>query len=400
MGIRYSNKFHITKIVLPALICSFLFFETLNAQSSLDLEVTLDPSLENAQILGFNNIGIDQSGRGKSIIRIIISNNSDELMEALFFDVRVSSSRTGTIAEAFSINSTPFSLDPFQTVVIDNNNLADEQFPGIEETLEFDGDVTPEGEDFLNDLEGSTVLPEDIYTVETAIYQTNNRINGGTLLASSIIELGGGGFEDIRDVFLRFPGDALGSDIAISNPLPEFSWEGDSGQEYRLLVVTANGLDSPEALLQSARSTEPTLQLGSIGSGSLLEFENVDAVVQGTGFQMPPNGVQTLEPGKTYYWQVFAQIKTGAGVEERASEIWQFSIASETGNDTEILLSDETRELVTRLIGDVKLSDLRARGFTLNTIVIDGQEFSGPALTQKLEEILQKVNDEEIIIEN
>lgn len=41
---------------------------------------------------------------------------------------------------------------------------------------------------------------------------------------------------------------------------------------------------------------------------------------------------------------------------------------------------------------------LKDEGFNLMAIEYDGQEFTGPAATMKLEELLQKIRDEEIIL--
>ena len=58
---------------------------------------------------------------------------------------------------------------------------------------------------------------------------------------------------------------------------------------YRVLVVAGNGFDSPESLLESAKSSEAT-DMG----GSLLQFEYLDQNVQETRYSILPMGFKPL----------------------------------------------------------------------------------------------------------
>ena len=133
------------------------------------------------------------------------------------------------------------------------------------------------------------------------------------ILANETIQLGGnileGGVVDELTILLRTPGDLVGAQAAITNPIPQLSWEGDASLTYRVLVVSGNGSDSPESLLESAKSSEAT-DMG----GSLLQFEYLDQNIRGNSLQYPTNGVQALVPGQTYYWQVVTSMNTALGL--------------------------------------------------------------------------------------
>ena len=150
-------------------------------------------------------------------------------------------------------------------------------------------------------------MPNDQYSFAVRIYQVDE---GGRreLLANETIQLGGnvseGGVIDELTILLRTPGDLVGAEAAITNPIPQLSWEGDASLTYRVLVVAGNGSDSPESLLESAKSSEAT----DIG-GSLLQFEYLDQNIQGNSLQYPTNGVQALVPGQLY-WQVVTSMNT------------------------------------------------------------------------------------------
>jgi hypothetical protein len=389
--LQYSARLSVIVLFLmmvPALV---------SAQSSLlNLDVEVSPSIENAQVLGFTNLGIDQTGKGPVIVSFYLENTSGARLDNLFLDIVLSSNINGTIAEIYQQNDRPFSLEAGQLVYATNNNLADERIPGIEEDLRFKANITDNGREFINSLEGSTSLPVDVYTATVTVYQNNNRLNGGTALVSSSIEIGGGTEGDIRDIFLKAPGDVLGSNVEITNPLPEFSWDGEVNLTYRLIIVRDNGLDSPEALIQAALSTNPTSG-GNQAPGSLLEFENLDRVIRGINFQYPANGVQPLIPGNRYFWQLIAQIQTADGFDSRPSTVWAFTLVDNSGNAI-VEITPEAQQAIINILGNDRYQSLFQSGFRLESMNVNGTELSGPQMVVRLERILESIRRKEIIV--
>ena len=62
-------------------------------------------------------------------------------------------------------------------------------------------------------------------------------------------------------------------------------------------------------------------------------------------------------------------------------------------------LSQETRRVLIELLGQESFRRLQEQGFRLEAVEYDGQQFSGASASLKLEELLQKIQDEEIILQ-
>lgn len=362
----------------------------------LSLDVTLSPVLENAQVLSLASLGVDNKGFGPVLISGTMVNNTDELLTNLFFEFKITAGKIGRIAEITQQAAYPFTLEPNQVVYGTNNDIESEQLPGIEENMQFDGGLTPEGEAFIEDL-GGTTLPSDIYTFEISIFQVTNAC-GKILLANTVLELGSsesGAVLDEKSIFLKTPGDDVGTNASITNQFPQISWEGDANLRYRVVVVNDNGQDSPETLIESAKSTSPPSQ-----GGSLLQFENLDVFVEGNNFQYPSSGAQALTAGQRYFWQVSTEVQTALGTDEVISDIWNFTL-TDPGNDvasTTQEIDEETFQALVAIVGEELYTSLNTDGFYFEGIVVDGQAFSGITGVQKLAEIIQKIEDGEIIL--
>ena len=360
------------------------------------LEFSLSPILEQAQILGLSSLGVDTEGGGPVIISGSLINNTTERLENLYFEFDVEAASYGVLARIRQLAVYPFSLYPGQVVFATNNDIQSEEIPGISDEMKFDGGLTPTGENFVEDLSGTT-LPNDQYSFSVRIYQVNE---GGRreLFANETIQLGvnasEGGVVDELTILLRTPGDLVGAEAAITNPIPQLSWEGDASLTYRVLVVADNGSDSPESLLESAKSSEST-DLG----GSLLQFEYLDQNIQGHSLQYPTNGVQALVPGQTFYWQVVASMNTALGINEVVSEIWEFTLV-DPGNESNVVEVDqETVQAIVQLIGQDTYNVLLETGYSFDNIEIDGQVFSGMVGVQKIIELIEKFQNGDLVIE-
>lgn len=387
-------------IKLPLMLMVLTLFSVVPIKKAFSQQVSLnvEPSslLENAQVISLTGLGINSEGSGPTLITATIENLTGETINHLYLELKVSASQVGAIVELTQSSSQPFSLNPFQTVYFSNNDLVNERIPGITTPITFTGGLTTEGDNFLSDLSGSTSLPKDTYTLEVELFQVTDA-RGRETLARDVAEIGGsesGALSfDESDIFLKTPGDVAGSQTEITNPYPQFNWEGNTGVTYRLLVVEQNGQDSPESLLQSAKSTSPVGE-----GGSLLSFENLDVIVDGTSFQFPSSGAQSLENGKTYFWRVVKTVQSSGDSEEVSSEIWSFTLKDASKVTASLPVSAEVEQAIVELIGQDAFQRLKESGFTLQSITYDGQEFTGPAAGIKLDELLEKIRDEDIIV--
>lgn len=381
------------------LVLSLMSMVTMHAHAQSDkvsLEFSLSPILEQAQVLGLSSLGVDTEGSGPVIISGSLVNNTTEPLENLYFEFDIEAASYGVLARIRQQAAYPFSLAPGQVVFATNNDIKNEEVPGISDKMKFDGGLTTTGENFIEDISGTT-LPNDQYTFSVRIYQVEAD-GRRVLLASDMIQLGGnaseGGVVDELTILLRTPGDLVGAEAAITNPIPQLSWEGDASLNYRVLVVARGGSDSPESLLESAKSSEPTND-----GGSLLQFEYLDLNVVGNSLQYPSTGVQALVPGQTYYWQVVTSISSALGANEVVSEIWEFTLVDPGSEANVVEVDQETVNALIQLIGQDTYNLLAESGYSFENIEIDGQVFSGIVGVQKILELIEKFQNGDVVIE-
>lgn len=388
--------FTIFTLVILGVIC---FVPGLNVYAqgqcdapNVDFRIDLMPTLENAQELGLATLGLDSEGKGPVLGSVSLQNLEDSLISNLYLEFSIEAAKKGVIIAFKQKIINPFTLDPRQLVYVTNNNITDDAIPGVEETVSFE-EVENNVDEFFEDLDDVSTLPTDVYTVNAVLFRNTN-LCGRQELASAMAEIGGEAFvSEEQDIFLRTPGDVIDGNVEITNPFPQFSWEGEAGIEYRLIVVNDNGQDSPETLIQGALSTAPFT-----AGGALLEFENLDVTLTGNTFQYPSSGALPLEEGQTYYWQVIATLQTGNSTEDRSSEVWSFVLAKAESGEPAVVINDEIRETLVSFLGEDIYNQLKEAGFSLQNIEIDGVIMSGPQATIKLAEILQKIEDGDIII--
>lgn len=371
--------------------------EAVKGQNELNLEIDLSPVLENSQILSLTRLGLSEKGSGPVLLTGILENTTDQRLENLYFEVKVRASKLGTIMDLKQKSSKPFSLNPNRPVYATNNDLANDNIPGIDEEISFTGGLTSAGDDLIDNLSGSTSLPRDIYTIEITVFQVTDA-RGRQDLVTATAEAGGGignSSFDASEIYLKTPGEEIGSGSEITNPYPQFSWEGERNTTYRLLVVTANGEDSPESLLQSAKSTPPVGE-----GGSLLDFENLDVLVEDDSYQFPSSGVQSLKRGNRYYWQVITTLQISGDSEERSSEIWSFTLQDSNSEAMTVSEEENVKEALVHLLGQEQFDRLKERGYSLEGLELEGQVYTGQGAIQQLELLLQKIRDEDIILSN
>ncbi len=390
-----SAPFRISVIIL---VLTYVVPANFAIAQQITLNLEASATLENAQVLSLAGLGLNKGDNGPALISATIENLTEDTINNLYLELIVRGAKVGDIVKAIQNHRDPFSLAPRQSVYFTNNDLRNERIPGLSARITFDGGLTAAGEEFLSNLSGSTALPKDIYSLEVILFRVTNA-KGREDLARDVIEVGGGSFSafshDEQSVYLKAPGAIVGNAAEITNPYPQFSWEGGAGSTYRLLVVEQQGQDAPESLLEGAKSSMPIT-----GGGALLAYEITDVLVEGTSYQLPTSGVQALEAGKTYYWMVIKTLQSSGDTEEISSEIWSFKLEDVAKGQTDAPeLNGELARMLTQLLGQDAFNRLKAQGFQLEAVEYDGEVFTGVAATLKLEELLQKIQEEIIIID-
>jgi len=360
------------------------------AQLSMDIEI--NENLSNSQSINIQSL-LANNGKGPTLFRMYLQNNSADFADDLFFRLLVESDKIGRILEIRQLPGQPFSLDPGQQVFATNNNIGD-GLPGVEELIQFDGKLTVEGREFVNELKGSTSLPADRYRIRIEIHK---RSANGQLLASETAEIGRNIIEDTHDFYLLSPGNVVGSDAAIANSYPSFQWQGTTGTDYRLVVVEGKDNESPQSLIEGALSTSPIQVNRASNGGSLVDYEMLDVVVSQSNFQYPNTGVQNLQSGKTYYWKIISQLQSSSGVQQRESEIWSFTLAFSQQRAQSEKQSAEYSKILQQILGN-QLEQYKQDGYQFHSILKNGDIFKGGQGLQKLMELHRKAEQGDISI--
>jgi len=366
----------------------------------IDLDIFALPALSDTQTLSIQRLLTGSVADETRLFNMTIENLQADMAGDLFLSVLVSASGRGLLVEVDQREA--FSLQAGQAVV-GNNTSFSRGIPGVPETMDFRRELTRQGEIFLNELRGSTRLPDLIYTFTIQIFQDGPR-GEGRLIAEASTSVPVEGMSDDLDIYLLQPGTHTGDEPqTVVSMYPVFTWEGSPRNLYRIIVVEEVEGQTPETLLQTALGSNPVLRqnitpgrtLPLETDGNLLEFEILDALVGGTYFNYPASGgARRLQPGTVYYWQVFHLIRTPDGTESRPSQIFHFktgdSLAAEAVSD------DELMTLLASFIEPEELDRLQRAGFSLASLSVDGEPLTGPAIRDALEELLRQIEDQQL----
>lgn len=373
-----------------ALFILLVFAYPVRAQLSMDIEI--DENLSNSQSINIQSL-LASNGKGPTLFRMYLQNNSAGYADDLFFRLLVESDKVGRILEVRQLSGQPFSLDPGQQVFATNNNIGD-GLPGVEELIQFDGELTIEGREFVNELKGTTSLPADRYRIRIEVHKGSAN---GELLASETAELGRNIIEQTHDFYLLSPGNVVGSDATIANRYPSFQWQGTAGTDYRLVVVEGKDNESPQSLIEGALSTSPIRVNRASSGGSLVEYEMLDVLVSQSTFQYPNTGVQNLQSGKTYYWKVISRLQSSSGVQQSESEIWSFTLTFSQQRAQSEKQSAEYSKILQQIFGS-QLEQYKQDGYQFHSLIKNGKILKGGEGLQKLMELHRRAKQGDISI--
>lgn len=357
--------------------------------ASVSLDFRVNPIVTQAQSLSLATLGINTSGRGAELFEIIIQNTSGTAQNNLYLRIEVSTSRFGKIAEIFSNSGMPFSLMPAQVIVATNNTLS-RGLSGIPEGS-LNARLTSNGERFLSSFEGSTSLPDEVYTLSVKVLEGDHEPGRGRIIAYVADVVGAVPIQNVVDFELLLPGGPVGSRDQVTSLNPTFRWDGPINQTYRLILVEDIG-QSPLSLIQGALSTEPVQGPGATGS-RLLEYEIADVLIRGTSWQFPVGGIRALQPGRRYFWQIFARVSTPTGFEERPSSIFEFTIPAASESRAPVVQSTQVTPVISGISFNLgaQLLSLIDQGYEITSIELDGIRYTGPAMMAILEDFANGV---------
>jgi hypothetical protein len=391
----YKLLISISLVVLLFVSVDTTFAQDIPITPNVDVQVrvTVANKILDAEVLNLQTFGVDAAAgtTTEPLFWVELANTTQRNIDNLKINIKIESTRDGLLLSATQTNS-GFTLKANSRVSGSSTTLKDNGFPGIIGEIKFDAiedvqDVmTSKGKQFYNNLTGD--LPNDVYKITLSL--TRN----GETVASNIQFIGVKPLEEAKtvDFFLIQPGAQIGMNQTIMTTNPNFRWDGPRTGRYRLVVVkkNKNSDETAEGLIQTAISTSPTIVNGKSQGGTLLDFEIVDAEVYGIDFTLPPQGVQKLEEGQLYYWQIF-YIATVKGAEElRPSTIWEFSIARPGENTASKEIDSEVYLFLNGLIDEGLVNDLKENGFKLIKVEYDNKTVTGSAMLLREIEVIKE----------
>lgn len=154
------------------------------------------------------------------------------------------------------------------------------------------------------------------------------------------------------------PGNNAGEKVGemIYTTYPLFRWESNM-ETFRLMIAekipVLHDDVSPDEIIQSKIVYDVTLKVDPTLNNS---FSNGTEIrIPSTYYQYPFAGAPPLEPGKTYYWQLYGLPATSGRAIEFPGEIWAFTIA-----DPDQALSDANLQTLYNLLLSLPIEELAA----------------------------------------
>jgi len=397
---KYFHFLHKLLIKLSIVCLLFVSIQTVSAQDDpitpnvdVQIRVTVSNKVLDAEVLNLQTFGVDIAAGSTTepLFWVELQNTTTRDISDLKINIKIESTKDGLLLSAAQTNS-GFILPAGAKVSGSSTTLVDQGFPGIQGEIRFDAytDVkevmTSKGKQFYNNLTGD--IPNDVYKI--TLFITRN----GETVASNVQFLGVKPLEAAQtiDFFLIQPGAEVGSNQTIMTTNPNFRWDGPRTGKYRLIVVNKakNSDETAEGLIQNALSSSPTIEDGRSIGGSLIDNEIVDAIVNSVDFTLPPQGVQKLEEGQLYYWQIF-YIANVKGVEElRGSTIWEFTVARPGENTATQEIDNDMYLVLNGLIDDGLVNELKESGFKLIKIEYDNKTVTGSAMILREIEVIKE----------
>ncbi len=373
------NKLFKKVFLIFSIPLAFLCLTTTSGADVIEAYIVLDPMVENAQSMSLTDFGIQTDGTAPHLFDLILVKTTTEPLTNACLEFVMSLNDEALIT---AISEEPFDINVGATQIIaDNNDLMTGNLDYVPQGINLTYNLTEAGEQIITDLKGEPELPPGDYSIRIDIYYCDSQQPLGqaevhwSLLANPVY------FDLIS------PGDNIGSNALIETRRPFFDLDGEA-DSYRFIVVRA-GDDDPEAIFANAILTP--------ADGELNGDEMMDTNVPVTSFTYPASGVQPLQPGITYYWQVLGQVVSlKTGLTDVPSAIWEFTIIENATNETtgNAVIDDCLRSI----LGQDYANRYGLAGFDLQSIELNGQTISNSELSPVLQDLRGNVDQGKISI--
>ncbi len=273
----------------------------------------------NPRVILLSDFNFTGSGSSRPLFRVTLRNLGPQTkMVVLGFQVRSRKRPDRPIVEAQSL---PFPLSPNNPIRITNIDLVRNRLKNIKlRYFRYNEEVA---QNLRRAILRRGRLPNDVYEIIVRLEEANNSNNRDQIVEALVIN-------NPTRVDLLSPGRIAdrGRCSVVYTRQPQFQWLSNAD---RFIFTVSEALPtntSPEDVMQNRPHARIILKRGK-------DFQGAPSIVY------PSTGVRPLVEGRTYYWQVIAQIETPNGFIDIPSEIWCFQLAR---------LNDVNRQIVDRSV--------------------------------------------------
>ena len=338
-----------------------LIYYPVYASSEVQVTLELFPAMQNARMLFLSDFDLLQLGNGPLLFRISMINTSSG-PKSLIGKFSVETANLGIL---FTGETKPFTL-PVGTTFLTNQDLFTKQKEFSLSHYNFEDAADQLREAILQ----TGKLPTDRYDFKWEIFEVENNTNHDSKTESLFID-------NPTRLDLISPGTEATSNFLpiLFTTFPYFRWESNTA-EFRLKVCEKLPHNrTPE----DAMNNTPRLET---------------KIINNNFFQYPSAGTWNLEEGKTYFWQVFATIKTASGSYEIPSEIWGFQIIDLSNPQ----LAESQEQIIKGLqdiLGDDIIAELFGQEGELLGFQMTGVAYwnGKPVSIQKIMELIDEIRE-------
>ncbi len=304
----------------------------------------------NPRVLFLSDFNITQSGSTQPLFRVTLRNRgASTKLVVLLFRLISRSHPNDPIVEA---KTRPFPLSPTEPISITNLDITQNRLPDIKlEFFRYNRKVAKKLQDAIL---RSGRLPTDTYDIVIRLQEFSNPSNSEQVVETISV------LNPTRLDLLR-PGNHAdrGRCREVFSTQPQFQWLSNADRFEFTVCEALPTNSSPEDVMQNEPRARLYLERGK-------DFIGTPSVVY------PSTGVWPLEPGKTYYWQVVAEIETVNGVLRIPSEIYCFRVAKLEDVNQQII-DRSVRNALRRLLAGTRYRRVLAPNGPLSDYLATGR---------------------------
>ncbi|WP_176719394.1 hypothetical protein [Rhodohalobacter halophilus] len=345
--------------------------------SDVDLSVSMSETFSQNDLDDLL-IGMTEQSFSTALFNITVENTSSGILRDNFIKLELKSEEFGTILMVEQTASGLFTLNPNGRITFSNLDVSDVSNLSIEGEPSFDFTLTSNGRRLVQNIRRGYLITDDRYTLDISLMQRMNdefsKISGSSVSFETTLNRSELTIQSEPEVISGLRG------LNVSEEAPQFQWNGEPNQVYRLIIVDADRAMNSDRLFDERFNLDHSEE--SIRDESLGVV--LDVLADSPQYQIPERFAGLFEPGKTYRWQVQTTKQTVRNEEVQVfSERFEFT--------TCFPIEGEMRTLLVNLFGEERTEEFIENGLLFDQIQIDGVSYSKDEALRILREMAGKI---------